>query len=501
MIDVASSCGPLQIRILDHDLMPVAESTGRLETSLPPGVYRLEFGIGKWIETRYFTLHPGSVHRDHALSMSFPTAFPVGSLDEREIRQLELIGELSNDPTSRRGDGEGLLLSARRDPRGADESQEPLSFEDLLLLDGEGRRVAELEPEARNEVEDDWAGVHLQLEPGAYRLQWSNRRASRWSESDRIVQEQALWIQPGWITGIFFLASPSDGKPNMGGMSVHMRRTERGFEGVAGPEAREKNLAAELVLESLRGGEPVGMVQRELLELLLEAKYQDPMLGIVGAHALLGERGVRARGSGDAHSGRRGPRWTVFDTVVRNLQEKLVPDHPDVKALRWLGKVIRERSGRARTRTRSEPLRWPPMVYAGCAGALARTWDEETVVVRGSPLERIAPHLQRRGPWTAWEAVETREPVVPTEATTGREVRDAEEKLQRIVQKLGEHSSSLVLESPSWSSAERQVGQFIARKLPLTELEDRPLTFDRLRGTGLSRHLVVSALGKLSEKL
>jgi hypothetical protein len=53
------------------------------------------------------------------------------------------------------------------------------------------------------------------------------------------------------------------------------------------------------------------------LRMMLSGKFEQPLLGLIGAHLLI----------------REGPPGDTFQTVVGNLTKMLGPDHPDVIAL------------------------------------------------------------------------------------------------------------------------------------------------------------------------
>jgi hypothetical protein len=144
------------------------------------------------------------------------------------------------------------------------------------------------------------------------------------------------------------------------------------------------NQALDLALSGLRTGRQV--VPDDLLELLLGSKFQNPMLGIVGAHAIL----------------QRQPRdWKTFDVVVRNL-ETLIPGHPDVAALRLNGALLR--TGKVVTRAR---LGWPPMLRAGYTALIECDWTGSgDLIADGSVAERAAGMLLPESPWSCWIALE-----------------------------------------------------------------------------------------------
>jgi hypothetical protein len=149
-------------------------------------------------------------------------------------------------------------------------------------------------------------------------------------------------------------------------------------------DSRQVGLASELALIGLRQGRP--MVSRNFLRLLRNNKCQNPMLGIIGAHAMLLESQ---------------PQWSLFDTVLRNLK-KLVPDHPDVTALHVLGKQRRNNDSRSLV----NPVSWPPLLYMSYRALIARDADEPGLIEDSTPADQIASHLIPEGPWTMWKSFE-----------------------------------------------------------------------------------------------
>jgi hypothetical protein len=119
---------------------------------------------------------------------------------------------------------------------------------------------------------------------------------------------------------------------------------------------------------------------------MLYAKFVNPMLGIYGGHALLMKRE---------------PRWTMAQTVVRNLR-KIIPDHPDVVALHLLLKERRHAESESRV-----PDQWlPPMLRLSYDAIIRRDAREPGLIVAGSIAELASSRLRSDGAWARWGSLE-----------------------------------------------------------------------------------------------
>jgi len=123
------------------------------------------------------------------------------------------------------------------------------------------------------------------------------------------------------------------------------------------------------------------------LLVLLNGKFSDPILGIVGAHGIL----FQAK-----------PDKNLLEEVLKNL-EKLVPDHPDLNALRHMA----AQHG-IETSAPVRPATWPPMFFLSYRGLLVcdAKFDDIAVIAQNSFAETIAPTLLRAGTWTTWWGTE-----------------------------------------------------------------------------------------------
>ncbi|MCB1032474.1 MAG: helix-turn-helix domain-containing protein, partial [Acidobacteria bacterium] len=227
-----------------------------------------------------------------------------------------------------------------------------------------------------------WAGLCADLDPGGYALECPLPPYPHSGSRGQELIQQTLWVAPGWTTLVFLPCLPGRRLPSLELASVHMAEIDAGFEPYEA-EARQVNLAAELALNGMRTSQR--LVPDDLLNLLLHAKFKNPMLGILGAHVLL-----------------QGPKtkWQLFDQVVENLK-KMLGEAPDCTALEVLGQ------GRRRSETVSfSAVSWPPMLAAGYRALIAHDSDSPGLIEDGSVADHAAAVLHTSWPWSRWTRLE-----------------------------------------------------------------------------------------------
>jgi hypothetical protein len=384
-VDVRSPLAAVEFALLDSSLRQVASGVGGLDARVEPGLYQLEVRAGPRVDSELLKLAPGEVHRDLGVSLEFPSAAPIeGTTTSQEVQQQAAL-EGSERVAAEAGPPAGLVVVVRN-VRGQEETAlNRRTTNRLSLFDQELRPVESFRRSWQLDGAQGWATWSHRLEPGGYVLRSRYRRGSH---SPAATIDQSLWLSPGWQT-LIFIPNTSVG-PASGIASIHMTDVEERWAPGWDPQSQEAGNALEIALWGLREGRSV--LPDDLLGLLLGAKFSNPMLGIVGAHSLLLE-----------------PRFDVprFETVMRNLRS-LVPEHPDVAALSWLG--IEARRGPARRRTTAFPtieVGWPPMLAASYSGLVRLDALARGGVVTGSVAEAIAANLVVRGVWTSWRALPT----------------------------------------------------------------------------------------------
>ena len=397
-ISVTSAFGPIRIELYDQHATRLARGFGQLQHIVPPGVYSLRYGSGVDFREELIRVVRGQTverHIDHKIS----TAAPISTSVTSHEFHRGAAENLSRNPTPVQPGGRaGLMVFARvvdGDGRG------PISMHGLRLLDSSLKEICSLEAAQFQHPNDGWAGACLEVAPGGYALKWTD--GSDLSSGGVL---QSLWASKEWTTILFlgYGVPPNEvfaeGDVPSGQVlfrqaaSIHMAPFDAGFK--AGPDAlhiksqpldwesREARVgqALDLALLGLRNGSTV--VPDDLLDLLLQSKFGNPMLGIVGAYALLQ---------------RRSPDWPRVNLVLSNLDRLLGPGHPDVSALAAMGL----NAGDPQPSVRPTPVAWPPMLSAGYRAILDRDWrDPQELIQPGSQAALAAPALQPEFPWTCW---------------------------------------------------------------------------------------------------
>jgi hypothetical protein len=221
---------------------------------------------------------------------------------------------------------------------------------------------------------EEWMGLSVLLPAGGYVL-----RVCRGIDDKRAF-DQALWLSRGWTTGLFIAQNEEGPVPEAA--SVQMTKLKVGWEAFMDYSHQVVRIA-ELALAGLREGRQA--VPAAQLSQLLHAKFENPMLGILGAHALLLQRNVNC---------------DTLREVLGNL-DALLPGHPDVMALRQMSAKLLGVSPPVSGNT------MPPMLLASYSGLLARDAQDEGVIPAASLAESIAPSLLRQGTWTSWRPLST----------------------------------------------------------------------------------------------
>ena len=417
-VEVGSPIASMQISLVDSSFNQIASGTGNLaKGDLEPGVYELRFSAGSVASSRLISLRAGEEHREVA-DLAFPAAIPLpGSSTWNESHAFAAIrGSHHIAETSRAPHDGGLLVMSRRtvgegDPGKASRfhlsrQTDELGLRNVPIDDGEEWWHAD---------GPDWTLTAAATKPGGYRLQ------TRLGET---TTEQSLWVAPGWQTLVFLPDGPE------GIVASHMAMTMSRIDLPWDPGwFADTTQATELALAGLR--ERRAVLPQDFLNLLLQEKFTNPMLGILGAHSMLLDPPVD---------------FELFDEVIDNLT-RLVPGMPDVAGLQVLGeeacRTIRERP--PREGPGAIRLSWPPMLLLAYTALIRLDATREgAVIVPGSPAETLAGQLIGDSIWTAW----TMKRAAPTQtrkrrgragsgedsevANVLRSVVAAEPKIQRV---------------------------------------------------------------------
>src|SRR2546430_6756683 len=363
--------------ITDSQFREVAHGVSRLNVNVDAGVYQVRLQAGATVQTQLIAVREGEVHSDPSVSIEFESAAPIQGTTTSHEYQMEAARQASQQLTALPPSAAGIVLMVRN-MRGMDEL--PLDGARLSGLEWVDRNLAPIPGFGgawHVDTPQKWAAFVSPVDPGGYAL-----RVKRPDERGGTLEfEQPIWASAGWQT-LVFIPNLTNG-PAPEAASIHMTRNYTGWDPAMEPRTAQ---ALELALWNLRTGR--GVVADDLLDLLLGSKFQNPMLGIVGGHALL------QRSDADLD---------LLDTVVRNLRV-LVPEHPDVAALGWMSREARGRRGLPQGSYDAirGGVTWPPMLMASYAALVRLDVSQPGAIVDGSTADLVSGRLIRLGTWTTW---------------------------------------------------------------------------------------------------
>jgi hypothetical protein len=378
--------GPLELRLYDHHHQLVKRSFGSVELNGAPGLYRLEIDAGSTTEEHYLTVGPSGL-RNLGLTVAMPSAAPVAGTSTVHEYHAFPAQDLSNKPSGSFGQG-GRLMIFVRSMEG--DQRSPVNVQPLSLVDARQNVLVGSGGSAFVEQPSDgWAGFSADVDPGGYAVRLRRRQRSHQSLSDEETIDQSVWVEQGWTTLVFIPYRQLVGWPEPEFASIHMARISEGFRPYE-QDSQGASLALEVALSGLRQGRAV--VPQQLVDLMLQRKFINPMLGIVGALVLLQSEVTN---------------WRLFNTVRANLQ-KLVPHHPDLDALHVMAKRKRDDDSESRIPAAA----WPPMLYACYRGIIdSDNQERRRIVAADSVADLAASRLLAQGPWTQWRAFDAVESV------------------------------------------------------------------------------------------
>lgn len=390
-IEVRTPYDLFPVDLLDQRLCRIDRRYGSFETRVRPGLYLVRCEAGGPTAERLMKVAAGqtvSVTFSREDVYLMPSAAPVpGSASWREFYTDRMWHLAYGQPQIVLGSGARLVVFATRPDFGMRPDWQtgapPVNWDGIRLLDRSGRLCCALPgDDGRDEADRrvGRAGLSVDLEPGGYFMEWTV------AGGDGRSALQAVWLSSGWITFVFAAAFGSSATPRRDCVSIHMAKMDQH----AMHDDRESapvNGAAELALASLRTGRR--QLQDSRLRTLMQAEFENPMLGLLGAHMLLQ---------------RSDPDRELFWEICIRLRG-LLGAHPDIDALELAGA---ERFGPPRS-IHSPKIAYfptasafPPMLREGLAALERARWHRT-----GGPVLSGATRLAwlRRlpeGPWTTF---------------------------------------------------------------------------------------------------
>jgi hypothetical protein len=350
-VKVTVSAGsPLaELFLVDHDFALVDRAVGSLEAKVPQGVYKVKATLGEAMTEELVVLNENRAI-DLASELQVASPAPLEGTGLTHEFHVALAADASTKVEKSAGQGAQVLIVSRRyssEERPATEadarSAQVAPLAEVSLQSPDGETILDL---AGQSGWDPVAGKTVELSPGSYRLHWRHHAGP--------PLEQTVHAVEGWQTQVFLLEE-AEGPEEALRNKVSILMSKEGFN----PESPEL-LLAEQARTALADERKVADVANNALF----AKFDNPMLGLFGAHLMLLGRdalkeALEARAAEPALAEQpQAPLdfdQDIFNGAVANLRSLLGEDQPDVIALSTKATDVERDSIR--------PIDAPPMLW------------------------------------------------------------------------------------------------------------------------------------------
>jgi hypothetical protein len=344
-----------------------ATGEGTVELDLPAGLYAIQVeraGVREEKIQRHdgpTTVQLGEPQRFSAVpSSDTATSHEYYEYPARKWSEATTAPALSGP-----GDGAGSLFLFLR-AASSEAKRQPLREVHLQVADYSGSALAVLD-EAATAGDDKagWLAFHAQAPAGDHVLRYQSADGT-----GALDREMAVGVFAGWQTQVFMTLTENG--PSFASASVLLGH---GFH----PDDRVAQ-AVDSALAGLQNG--TDLLLSEERQMLLYGKFENPMLGLVGAHTLFQAPD---------------PDRDVIDTVIGNLEGLLGPEAPDVRALRLIA------ARRFEDPVDEQPFKRPPMLRAGLEAVLEASAESPDLVPSGGVVADISVQRLVDSPWSTWK--------------------------------------------------------------------------------------------------
>src|SRR6266511_3093282 len=356
------------LRVLDPGLRVVATGTGFVDRELPPGIYRvLARGPGAFDERLVAVKAEGDTRvTDFALPLDSPAPVTGARTYHEDHERPAQSESLSVHVAFSEQHGSQLFAFVRSD--GSPRTTSPL----LSVETREREVIARLDRDGRNEPKMGFGALTVALPAGTYALVHEAPGLGH--------RAQAVFVEDGWQTQVFIPWDADGIDPSRA--LVSMLRLGRGFD----PNAPWEYEHVEAALDGLARGRVVLTPSEE--QAFLDAKFSNPVLGLIGTYAYL------LRGDVD-------PRRLMV--ITYNLLS-LLPHSPDAHLLY---RLAQQTGGEAVTGFEPPVPVWtgfdiPPMFAAGTDRLLDRAAEDASLVPAASLMAAVAATRTSGSVWTRW---------------------------------------------------------------------------------------------------
>lgn len=245
----------------------------------------------------------------------------------------------------------------------------------LSLRNTQGEVLVNFEETSNKEISGDpWAACNVELNPGIFQLALET--------ADGNVLEQTIVAAPGWQTQIFLLLrnyglKNKDLRADLSGASIFMSPLGTGFKSQNSDSKNPMELnyrLTELASQALVNNRQ--RLSEKLTNEVLNGKFNNPMLGIYGAHLMMNNSEYDK---------------DLLAVVIENLRSLFQMPHPDVEAI-----ALKSKTGSTYT------FDVPPMLRNSWAYILEASVDQPQLVMENSLASQVAGSSWGEGLWLVW---------------------------------------------------------------------------------------------------
>ncbi|WP_395373091.1 hypothetical protein [Marinicella sp. W31] len=367
---VRANDGMTEVAIIDNHFNDLAKGMGEVVKALKPGIYKVRSKTASSSNDQLIEvtgLEEDGILNIQVQSQDIKSSAPLTNSRYGGASNPELLADMSAEKPNLNPNKDSQLLIFLRD-QGADASGKEFPTDSFSIHHANGEKIVDFTDGEINQSAR-FAGIMIGLDSGVYRLR---------VETGVFGYETFVFTAKGWQTRVFLTCDDFHfGKtilrrPLLRTASVLMAKIGRRFN----PNSHDARLA-EVALDALLEGRDI--FAADDMQGLLYGKFQDPMLGIYGAHLMLHRNRVD---------------WDLYDTVCKNLY-RLVGPVPDVQALY------------VKSRKKFKPNDPRVSQYQGLPPMLIHSWDllvqesrkRYSTIPPGSLSDQIATAVVSTQPW------------------------------------------------------------------------------------------------------
>jgi V8-like Glu-specific endopeptidase len=427
-----------EVLLIDGQQQLVTRNIQEIKIKVLPGVYTARVRIGNSLRDEHVVVRPDTPVSKVLDPPPISSAIPfTGSTRCHEYHQSAVSGAEATETVLHVDGKSGVFVVLREwTPEGKGQRQTGPLAPELILRYADGSDCHSFNTVATNGGQGDRVIAQgVRVREGFYRL------ACRLGDA---VIEMPIFALPDWHTQIYLLSQPTTHglAPDFGRASVLWAKPGAGFD------ANRRDLK---VLEAVRAAADSGrkfVTDKGLTEALYE-KFENPMLGLVSAHALLQRNAIEQ---------------TFLAEVTDNLEKMLGPI-PDVIALKL----------KVNPKAEAPPVEWPPVLRWSWQLLLQQSVDRPDLILRHSLAEQAACYLTGDGIWLSWLADAQSGPL----GSATRGATDLTARVRQAWQQVQQVEQVELLESQTTTS---RGARYAASLESLDVTQEPPTAQTRLKG-------------------